>query len=69
MKMITPNDEMLNDMIEEAKKLGKPEVTDMGWMTFDYWMKTQYIIQKFVLIFTAPGIEERSKVRRAYLKE
>lgn len=62
--MITPPDEQVESMIAEAKVLGKPQITDHGWMTFEFWIKSQKIIQSNVLTFTKLGLVERSAIRR-----
>jgi len=42
--MITPPDDQVDALIAEAIKLGKPEINEFGWMTFDFWLKSQKII-------------------------
>lgn len=67
--MITPPDDQVDALIAEAIKLGKPEINEFGWMTFDFWLKSQKIIQTFVNQFTASGIAERAVKRRNFLKQ
>jgi hypothetical protein len=60
-------------MIEEAKALGKPDkgkgINEYGWMTFEFWLASQKIIEKYLLTFVKPGMAERSVRRRKFLED
>jgi len=56
-------------MVEEGKALGSPEYKQDGTMTFDFFLETSKIVQKYVIQQTKDGLAEHAVQRIAAIKE
>ena len=46
----TPPPEIVSQMVEEAKTVGTPEYKQDGTMTFEFFLQTSKIVQKYVIL-------------------
>ena len=56
-------------MVEEAKTVGAPEYKQDGTMTFDFYLETSKIVQKYVILQTKEGLAEHAVQRRQAIKD
>lgn len=61
--------ETVEKMIKEAKDLGEPQYKSDGTMTFDYFLDTMRIINRYTFEQTRAGLAEYQEKRRTALKE
>lgn len=55
---------MISDMVVDADRLGKPEIKSNKNLTFEYYLASQSIIQKYLVQFKEDALAEQSVVRR-----
>jgi len=56
---------IIEQVIYDGKKLGEPQYKQDGTMTFDFFLETNKIIAKYVVIQTREGLAEHATKRRA----
>jgi hypothetical protein len=63
-----PPPELVEQLVEDGKALGEPQYKQDGTMTFDFFLETNKIITKYVILQTKDGLVEHAVKRRAAIK-
>lgn len=65
----TPKPEIMQKLLVESDKLGKPEYKQDGTMTFDFFLESSKLIIKYTYEFTKDGLAKHAMDRRAAVKD